>query len=175
MPKKKRRLFVRTTILLVLLAAVIYTIYGSITKDKPVIAVGEYAYDFVLTDMDGNQHRLSDYRGQGVFINFWGTWCKPCEKEMPYINNQYKEYKDQGVQVLAINIGEPVFLIEKFLNKHDLDFPILRDSTKDVSAIYDIYNLPATILVDPEGKIVEIVEGALNEGQIKGMMERIKP
>ena len=52
--------------------------------------------------MEGKKHQLSEYKGQGVFLNFWGTWCKPCEDEMPYINNQYHQYKDKGVQVLLL-------------------------------------------------------------------------
>lgn len=166
----------RTVILSVLLAAVVYTLYASLTKDKAKIAVGEKAPDFVLTDMEGNKHQLSDYKGKGVFINFWATYCGPCEKEMPDINSQYNIYKDQGVVVLAVNIGEPQLMISNFLKKHQLDFPILQDKSKDVSRTsYDIYNLPATILINPEGEIVEIIEGQLPEGRIKNMMERIKP
>ncbi|MBS4194541.1 thiol-disulfide oxidoreductase ResA [Lederbergia citri] len=174
--KKKRRHLLRTIILVVLLAAVVYTLYANFTKDKnEKIAVGDHAPDFVLTDMDGNKHRLSDYKGQGVFLNFWATWCKPCEREMPYMDNQYQAFKVQGVEILAVNVGQPEFSIKKFVQQHDLSFPILKDSNKDVMAAYNIYNLPATILIDPEGKIIEIIEGELPEEKIIAMMESIKP
>lgn len=173
--KKKRRLFMRTTILVILFAAVAFTLYSSLTKDKATIAVGEKAEDFVLTDLEGNKHQLSEYKGKGVFINFWGTWCEPCKVEMPHINTQYNEYKDQGVVVLAVNVGEPTLLINNFVDQYDFTFPIVQDKSKDVGELYNIYNLPATIIVDPDGVIVDIVEGQLPEGRIKAMMEQIKP
>ncbi|GIN59432.1 thiol-disulfide oxidoreductase ResA [Lederbergia ruris] len=173
--KKKRRLWMRTVILVVLFAAVAFTLYASLTKDKAKIAIGDKAPDFVLTDMEGNKHQLSEYKGKGVFINFWATWCKPCKVEMPHINTQYNEYKDQGVAVLGINMGDSTLLIDNFLDKQDLDFPILEDKSKDVIELYNIYKLPATIIIDSDGVIVDIVEGQLPEGRIKAMMERIKP
>ncbi|KRG12198.1 thiol-disulfide oxidoreductase [Virgibacillus soli] len=173
--KKKRRLLMRTVILIVLFAAVGFTLYASLTKDKSPIVVGEKAPDFVLTDLEGNKHQLSDYKGKGVFINFWGTWCEPCKVEMPHINTQYNEYKSQGVEVLAVNMGEPTLLINNFLDKYDFTFPVLEDKSKDVAGLYNIYKLPATIIVDSDGVIVDIVEGQLPEGRIKAMMEQIKP
>ncbi|MCJ7839421.1 thiol-disulfide oxidoreductase ResA [Lederbergia sp. NSJ-179] len=173
--KKKRRLWIRTVILIVLFAAVAFTLYASLTKDKAKIAIGDKAPDFVLTDMEGNKHQLSEYRGKGVFINFWATWCKPCKVEMPDINSQYNDYKGQDVVVLGINMGDSNLLINSFLDKHDLDFPILKDKSKDVAGDYNIYKLPATVIIDSDGVIVDIVEGQLPEGRIKAMMEHIKP
>lgn len=173
---KKKRLIMRSLILSVMLAAVIYTLYANFTKDKVgSLAVGDKAPDFVLSDMEGNKHQLSDYQGRGVFLNFWGTWCKPCEREMPYMNNQYKVYKDQGVEILAVNVGEPDFSINKFVQKHNLVFPILKDTSKDVLTLYNIQPLPTTILVDASGSIIEIETGELSEERIIKMMESIKP
>lgn len=88
---KKRRLIVRTVILFVLTAAVGYTLYANLTKEQvQKVEIGKLAPDFVLVDMNGEKHQLSDYRGEGVFLNFWATWCKPCEREMPYIDNAYQ-------------------------------------------------------------------------------------
>jgi len=176
MKKKKKRLIMRTVILAIMVAAVGYTLYANFTKDKRgEIAIGDKAPDFVLTDMEGNKHKLSDYKGKGVFLNFWGTWCKPCEREMPYMNNQYKVYKDQGVEILALNVGEPDFLINKFVEKHDLVFPILKDKNKDVLILYGVKPLPTTMLINPDGIITAIETGELPEAKIKGMMESIKP
>src|SRR5690606_35879229 len=75
--KKQNRLIMRSAILLVLIAAIGYTIYNSATADDvTVLEVGDKAPDFALADLEGNDHKLSDYKGQGVFLNFWGTWCK---------------------------------------------------------------------------------------------------
>ena len=176
MDKKKRRLLIRTIILVVLAAAVIYTLYANFTKDdRGVLKAGDMAPDFVLQDMEGNTHRLSDYRGQGVFLNFWGTWCKPCEKEMPYMENQYQAFKDRGVQILAVNVGESDFLVNKFIEEHNLTFPVVVDSEKDVQNAYGIKPLPATFLVNPEGKIEKIITGELKEADIKLHMKSIQP
>ena len=156
----------RSVILAIMAAAIVYTLYASITKDKPVaIKVGDKAPDFILSDMEGNQFQLSDYKGKGVFLKFWGTWCKPCEKEMPYMNNQYKVYKDQGIEILAVNLDKPDYLVKNFIKKHDLVFPILRDRNGDVKDEYNIYLLPATLLIDPEGYVIEIEEGELTMRQ----------
>lgn len=174
--RKKKRLVVRTIILSVMLAAIVYTLYNNFTKEaRGQLSVGEQAPDFILADMNGNQQRLSDYKGQGVFLNFWGTWCKPCEKEMPYMNNQYKIYEDQGVEILAVNVGEPDFAIEKFIQKHELNFPVLKDKDKEVMGLYSIKPLPTTMLINPDGIITKIESGELSEWQIKEMMESIKP
>ena len=105
--KKKNRLFMRTAILLVMVGAIAFTIYNGVIKEKnELLQAGDMAPDFALTDLNGERHQLSEYKGQGVFVNFWGTWCKPCEKEFPLMEEQYQVYKDQGVQILAVNIAQ---------------------------------------------------------------------
>ncbi len=166
----------RTIILLVLGAAVAYSLYSNLTKDnKQKVAIGDKAPDFVLVDMQGNKHRLSDYRGQGVFLNFWGTWCPPCKKEMPYINNQYLQYKDKGVQVLSIDIQEPKLAVNQFAERYKLDFPIMIDTDKEVMNVYGIDPLPATFLIDKNGDVVKYHTGEMTENMIKDFMEKIKP
>lgn len=173
---KQTRFILRTVILTVLAAAIIYTIYTNATKEKTqILAVGDEAPDFTLEDLNGEEHRLSDYKGQGVFLNFWGTWCKPCEKEMPAMNNQYAEYKDQGVQILAINIAQSNFEVQKFADQYGLDFPVVIDRTKSVMNTYNVDPLPTTILVNPEGKIERIITGEMTEQDIATFMEQIKP
>jgi peroxiredoxin len=173
---KKRRLVMRTLILLILGAAVAYTLYANLTKDDPQeVAIGKIAPDFVLTDMQGKKHRLSDYKGQGVFLNFWGTWCKPCQTEMPYINNQYHQYKDNGVQVLSVDINESNLAVNQFAERFGLDFPIMIDKDKQVMNAYNIDPLPATFLIDKTGKVVKYYTGQLDEDTIRDFMEKIKP
>ncbi|RFU67799.1 thiol-disulfide oxidoreductase ResA [Peribacillus saganii] len=174
--KKKQRLVIRTAILIILGAALAYSLYANLTKEKSeVLKLNAEAPDFVLTDMNGQKHKLSDYRGQGVFLNFWGTWCKPCEKEMPYMADQYKVYKDQGVQILAVNVGESEFAVQSFIDKHNLNFPVLIDAKDEVQSAYQVNPLPVTFLIDKEGKVVESITGSLTEEGVQKLMERIKP
>lgn len=137
--------------------------------------IGEKAPDFVLTDLNGKKHRLSDYKGKGVFLNFWGTWCKPCEEEMPFINRQYNKFKEKGVQVLAVNVGESDFAVKKFAETYKLDFPILNDKSGDVQSAYRIDPLPATFLIDKDGKVIKYHKGELTEKMVNDFMEQIKP
>ncbi|MET1179649.1 thiol-disulfide oxidoreductase ResA [Peribacillus simplex] len=176
MDKKKRRLISRTIILLLLGAALVFALYTNFTKDKnESLRKGSDAPNFVLTDMEGKEHKLSDYKGKGVFLNFWGTYCKPCEYEMPYMDNQYKNFKEQGVEILAVNVGESDYAVNNFITKHDLTFPVLIDKGREVENAYRVDILPVTFLVDKEGKVIDIITGALTEESIQKHMERIKP
>lgn len=176
MDKKRKRSIIRGIILGVLACAIIYTVYSSATKEKvEVLADGDKAPDFTLVDLEGNTHRLSDYKGQGVFLNFWGTWCEPCKKEMPAMERQYAKYKDQGVQLLAINIAQSDFEVKNFIEQYDLTFPVAIDKTKSVMQAYNVYNLPATILVSPDGTITKAPTRELTEEEIASYMESIKP
>jgi peroxiredoxin len=152
-----------------------YKIYSNFFTEKTAIKVGATAPDFVLTDLNGKTHRLSDYRGKGVFLNFWGTWCKPCEKEMPYINRQYQIYKKQGVEVLAVNVGEPKLSVQKFVDRFGLTFPVVIDREDQVMDAYDIDQLPATFLIDKNGTIKKIITGTMTEEMVQQYMESIKP
>lgn len=173
---KRRRLVIRTIILFLLGAAVAYTLYANLTKDhNQRVEVGKTAPDFVLVDLDGNKHKLSDYQGQGVFINFWATWCKPCEREMPHINKYYQQFKDQGVQVLAVDVSESELVVKRFVEKHELNFPIMIDKDQQVQSAYGINPLPATFLVDKNGTLVKMHTGELSESKVKEFMELIKP
>lgn len=78
--EEKRRLFIRTGILLILICALAYTIYNAVFADKESISEGSEAPNFVLEDTNGERIELSDLKGKGVFLNFWGTWCEPCKK-----------------------------------------------------------------------------------------------
>ena len=173
---KQKRFILRTIILSVLVFAIVYTIYNNATKEKvEVLGIGDEAPDFTLVDLNGEEHRLSDYKGQGVFLNFWGTWCKPCAKEMPAMDRQYETFKEQGVQILAVNIAQSDFEVQQFASQYGLDFPIVIDKTKSVMETYNIKPLPTTLLINPDGKIKQIVRGEMTEQDIAGFMEQIRP
>ncbi|MGX1900840.1 thiol-disulfide oxidoreductase ResA [Thermolongibacillus altinsuensis] len=172
---KTKRFWLRTAILALMVAAIGYTIYANFFTEKTSVKIGDEAPDFVLTDLNGNKHRLSDYRGKGVFLNFWGTWCKPCEKEMPYMNKQYEVYKKKGVEVLAVNVGESELNVKKFVERFGLTFPVVIDKQDQVMNAYDIGPLPTTFLIDKNGKIVDIITGTMTESMVQQYMERIQP
>jgi peroxiredoxin len=174
--KKRNRFIFRVITLSLLAAATVFTIYTGFAKEKyNVLKVGDNAPDFALVDLDGIEHQISKYRGQGVFLNFWGTWCAPCKKEMPAMGRQYEVYKEQGVQILAVNIAESDFKVRSFAKQYGMNFPTLIDKTKSVMQTYNVKPLPTTFLINPEGKIVRIITGEMSENDIKEYMEEIKP
>lgn len=171
--KKKIRLISRA-VLLVIMAVII--VYAITSKDKvKVLAEGDKAPDFELVDLEGNKHRLSDYKGEGVFLNFWGTWCPPCKKEMPYMEDMYKEFEAKGVHILTVNVGEPKTKIEIFRDDMALSFPMLWDKNKSVMDLYNIKPLPTTFLINPDGKIIRIIKQGMSEEQIREYLESIQP
>ncbi|GER66063.1 thiol-disulfide oxidoreductase ResA [Weizmannia acidilactici] len=175
---KKRRLLVRTAILAVLIAAAGYTLYANATKGtRGKLQAGDQAPDFVLKDLNGKTYRLSDYKGRGVFLNFWGTWCDPCKKEMPYMNELYQTYKQKGVEILAVHVKDTRFLVDQFVKQYGLDFPVLIDKNGDVQNAYNIDPLPTTVLIAPDGKVKKIIVGNqnLSKKDIRNMMDMIKP
>jgi peroxiredoxin len=173
---KRSRLWIRTLILSLLVAAVGFTLYANLTKDQiQKVEIGEKAPDFALVDLNGEKHQLSDYEGQGVFLNFWGTYCKPCEREFPYIDNQYKQFKDQGIQVIAVNVGETEFAVQKFVDRHNLTFPVVIDQTDDVQTAYGINPLPITFLIDQNGTVVKSHTGQMTESMVYDFMKSIQP
>lgn len=172
---KRRRLVIRTVILLLLAAALVYTLYNAVFSGKEKVAIGDKAPDFVVTDLNGERHQLSDYKGQGVFLNFWGTWCKPCQREFPFIDKMYQHYKEKGVQVIAINVGEPEFNVKNFIKKYDLSFPVAIDKGDQLQNAYGIGQLPATLIIDKNGIVIDIIIGEMSEKLIQQYMEQIKP
>lgn len=87
----------------------------------------------------------------------------------------YKEYKQQGVEILAANVGESNFLINKFIKSYDLNFPVLVDKSKDVQNAYGIDPIPTSFFIDSSGTIKKIVETTMSKENIQNLMESIKP
>ena len=164
-------------ILTILLVAVGYAIYSQVVaNDKEGASSNEkVAPGFVLNDLKGKKYDLADYRGKGVLINFWATYCPPCEKEMPYLESAYQDYKDQGVEILAVNAEEPSLIVNQFAAKQKLSFPILLDRDGEVLDKYHVQNLPITFLVNKDGVIEDQVFGEMTEDDIRGYLKQIKP
>ncbi len=117
------------------------------------------APDFETTDLAGNTHRLSDYRGQVVIVNFWATWCPPCRAEMPSMQRAWEELRAEGVVLLAVNMGEKREAVAEFLENNLIDFPLLLDGEMVVSSGWPVQGLPTTYVVDPQGRAVYAATG----------------
>ncbi len=142
--------------------------------------VGQPAPDFALWSLDGQTVRLSELRGRVVLINFWATWCGPCRGEMPEIEAVYREFKDQGFVVLAINeenvsLDEARTLARDFRDELDLTFPILLDGPDgQVFRQYRLYGLPSSLIVDKDGVIRTVRFGPLNRDFLRAKLEEAR-
>jgi thiol-disulfide isomerase/thioredoxin len=115
-----------------------------------------------LKDMHGREHRLADYKGRVVLINFWATWCAPCRDEMPSIQRLKEKLAGRPFVVLAVNLDEPESRIEKFLSEVRLDFPVLLDPGRRVARAWDARILPASYIVGPDGRVRFTVTGEIS-------------
>jgi len=111
------------------------------------------AANFTLRDADGNNIRLSEYRGQVVLINFWASWCGPCRQEMPLLDDLHQKYEPLGFTVFGVNVEQNRDMADKVLRDIPVTFPILFDDENLVSEMYDVDAMPATLLVDRNGDI----------------------
>ena len=106
-----------------------------------------------LVDLDGKPHRLADYRGRAVLVNFWATWCVPCREEMPSFERLRASLEGQKVAVLAVNLAEPESRIRKFLETVPVRFPVLLDRDGTTARAWQARMLPATYIIGPDGKV----------------------
>ena len=117
-----------------------------------------------LKDLDGGSHRLSDYRGRVVLVNFWATWCGPCRDEMPSIQELKDKLAGKPFVVLAVNLDEPESRIRKFLSQMKLDFTILLDPERKAARAWRARILPASYVIGPDGRIRYTLVGEINWG-----------
>jgi len=117
------------------------------------------APDFALRSLDGPNLRLQEQRGRVVMVNFWATWCGPCKIEMPHLARLYEKYRSSGFQLLGVNIDEDPRQAASAAAKLGLHFPVLLDTEKKVSKLYDLSTMPSTVLIDRDGKVRYIHRG----------------
>jgi len=108
---------------------------------------------FVLSDMQGKVHNLADYKGKVVLLNFWASWCPPCVHEMPSMARLKAHFKDKPFEILAANLGEEPTQVQKFLEKHPVNFPVLLDKGSLVAKRWKVFAYPSSYLIDKEGKV----------------------
>lgn len=116
-------------------------------------AEGAPAPTFTLPARAGGEVSLAGLKGQVVLINFWATWCGPCRKEMPLLDQIYQRYKSLGFTLLAVNVEEDSAGAEKWLAATPVSFPVLFDRQNAVSKLYDVTAMPSTVIVDRKGNV----------------------
>ena len=120
------------------------------------------APDFTLRTLAGPNLRLQEQRGKVVLINFWATWCGPCQQEMPKLNQLYEKYRAAGFVLLGVNVDEDVKHAGAVASRLGLTFPVLLDTEKSISQLYDLSTMPSTVLLDRDGKVRYLHRGYLS-------------
>lgn len=131
------------------------------------------APDFSLQDTNGKIHRLSDYRGKPVIINFWATWCPPCREELPSMNRAWQQLEQEGIAMLAINMGEDEDTIFLFSADYPIDFPILMDQSGEVIEQWPVKGLPTTFVIAPDGTFAYRAIGS-REWDGKAILDKVR-
>lgn len=136
----------------------------------------EFAPPFTLPDLDNRPRSLSEWQGKVVVLNFWATWCPPCRKEIPAFNKLQKKYAAKGLQFVGIAIDDKT-AVKKFLEIIPIDYELLVGDANAIEIAKTYGNLsgvlPYTIIIDRQGKIVSITEGALSEREAEQAIRKL--
>ncbi len=129
-----------------------------------------------LLDLDGQPIRLADLRGRGVWLNFWASWCPPCQAETPVLRDVAERYAERGLTLVGISVQETTIDdVRAYARRYELGYLIAADLTGDVFRRYRIFALPTQVFIDPEGRVRRIVNGPVDEASAARFVEEILP
>ena len=120
--------------------------------------VGETVPAFSATTVDGSKWSLSQFRGKLIVVNFWATWCGPCRKELPELEQLHEVYSQQGLEVVGVSNEDPD-VIREFLTAQAITFPTLDDGDHQLHHLYDVTSLPTTLVIGQDGTLLDRIEG----------------
>ena len=131
---------------------------------------------YQLTDLDGKPIRLADLRGKAVWVNFWTTWCPPCQSEVPILRDLSERYKDRGLALVAISVQETSPAdVAAYAARYQLPYTIGFDGSGKIFHAYKAYGLPTQVFIDPNGVIDCIVGAPLDAAGAAAQIEAILP
>jgi peroxiredoxin len=124
-----------------------------------------------LTDLDGNPIRLADLRGRPVWINFWASWCPPCQAETPILRDVYNEHADDGLALVAISVQETTAAdVAAYVQRYGLPYTVGFDATSAIFHTYHAYGLPTQLFLDRDGVIRNVVLGPISKQQAEQIL-----
>ncbi|MDP2661131.1 MAG: TlpA disulfide reductase family protein [Dehalococcoidia bacterium] len=182
----RSRLFLVPAVVLVIVFALVYLLQagetdavgattqvygGKATGTGP--KVGAPAADFTLANLDGKPTALSSFKGKVVMLNFFATWCPPCRAEMPDLVATYRDSKDKGFEIVAVDLQEDKATVAGYAKSLGIEFTVLLDSNATVFGQYHVNGLPTSIFIDRNGTIQEIVIGGLNKNLINQKLDKL--
>lgn len=141
-------------------------------EEEPTME-GKPAYGFELERLDGGKMSLASLRGKVVLVNFWATWCGPCRVEMPMLQKLYEEYRGQGLEVVAVSVGEPRTDVAPFIQTHGFTFPVLLDEDTATANAYLAGAIPMSLIIDRDGVVRHQFSGAAPEEVVRGALQDV--
>lgn len=148
-------------------------VYGAGAVFAATGLTGAIAPDFVLKSVSGANVRLSEYRGDVVLVNFWATWCGECRTQLAELNEWQATYEGAGLRLLAINLDRRWTDMSKTAAALELSYPVLHDAALEVSQLYEVSTMPASVLIDRDGVIRDVIEG-YGRRQDADVLERVR-
>jgi cytochrome c biogenesis protein CcmG, thiol:disulfide interchange protein DsbE len=137
----------------------------------PVDLVHKEAPAFVREDLSGRRIDLKTYRGKVVLLNFWATWCAPCQVELPQLVEWQRKYRAQGLQILAVSMDDGPAPVRRTVRRLHLDFPVLMGDAKLGEEYGGVLGLPVTFLIDRDGKIAGQFKSETDLGAMEGEIQ----
>ncbi len=154
-----------------------------IGSDTRGLAIGQRAPDFVgtgadgqairLTDLDGHPLSMADLTGHPVWINFWATWCPPCQRETPDLRDAYEAHRKDGLVLVAISIQEEPGAVRDYVTRYGLTYTIGMDVTGAIMHTYGVFGIPTHYFIDRDGIIRDRVFGPLDKAGIEQRLAEI--
>jgi len=150
----------------------------------PGLSVGNLAPEFEgdgpdgrvqLTDLDGTPIRLADLRGKAVWVNFWASWCPPCQFETPTVRAMDAKYRARGLVIVAVQVQQTVDAGRSYAERYGLEYTIGADVTGAVFHTYHVFALPTQFFIDPNGVLRQVVNGPLSDTRASQLIESILP
>jgi peroxiredoxin len=139
-------------------------------QEKNMILKGQKPPEISLSDQHGKTVSLSDFQGQAVLLRFWTLDCVSCAKEMPELDELYRQYKDKGFAILAINVRQSPDAVKRFINEHKLTYHVLFDMNADVYKDYNIVGFPTSYIIDRQGKSQEKIFGEIDKDALEALI-----
>ena len=141
----------------------------------PSVSSATSPVDFQLPDVDGNERKLSEFRGKWVVVNYWATWCPPCLDELPELELFHSQHKDKDAVVLGVNFEEiDRELLKDFLEDQFISFPVLLGEPSLYSELGRVPGLPTSYIVSPEGLVVARQVGPVSKAMLESYIENYK-
>ena len=149
----RARLRPRLQIMAALACLAVAAVLGGGAAAAGAAPASHAAPDFTLPSAAGVNLRLQEQRGRVVMINFWATWCGPCKRELPQLNRLYAKYRASGFVLLGVNVDDDARNAAAVAARLGVQFPVLFDSAKTVSRLYDLSAMPSSVLIDRDGRV----------------------